>query len=188
MSSSLEQAPPGAHHGTSCRVQGKCSSRPAHCSCEADALLSPCPCGAAPVSQVSFARIPGLACWLAGSSSLWQIFPCLSFCTRPQSLWDWSQHLLLLGETSGPSPLEDGSARVGFWALGHHLPEGKGRPVGPALPLTPAHHRPDEGQTAGDSREGCKVGNTDVTLPSLWVAPWLTPAHTCTCREGVSPR
>lgn len=71
------------------------------------------------------------ACLLAG----WDLqsaagsFPCLGLHTRAQSLWDWSSRcLLLVGEIPGPSQLDDGSARVGFWALGRHLPEGKGHP------------------------------------------------------------
>lgn len=94
-----------------------------------------------PPSQESFACIPGPACWLGGSSSLWQVSsPASVYPPGLRAPENWSSKCFLqLGETPGPSQLEDGSARVDFWALGCHPPERKGCPVSPALPLTPAH-------------------------------------------------
>lgn len=72
------------------------------------------------------------------------------------------------------------SAGTDSWSFPAAGRVSQGRLLGPGAPLACR-------KGASEDCPGCKVENTDGTFHSLWVAPWPTPAHGCTCRKGVSP-
>lgn len=175
MSSPLEQAGHGAHHGALCRVHGKCSSKPSLSSCGGQCpvvplvLLVQCLWLTHPPSQVSSARIPEPACWLGGTSSLRQVpSPASGYTpgfrasgTGPASASFWWERLLVLPSWRMGQP-GWGSGPWGATCLKERGIPGPPRPRG------------------GTHRRGPPL--------SLGSTPGPPQAPMCTCKESVSPR
>lgn len=135
----------------------------------------PCPRSRG-VASGPLAHPPSRACFLLaswslpagrgrGRSGLWRVLSLPQFTLQgsasPRLI---PQVLPSAGRDSGPSRLEDGSARVGFRVLGC--------PVSPAPPLTPAHHHSQMrgGRTTGHRctcRWACFPAGGRGTLPVL---------------------